>query len=267
MRVLQLLPLAVAATAFVIPDEPTANQLRLLPQDDRGFLDRLPSNPDDIRFAVGKTVSKIVETSRNALDDAITQATDARTKAKQDLRCAKSKAASAAQAWVDSALRMDDVEDADHDHHDHHGHHGHHGHHCHKPNMTIYQLISKSKYTTKLAKFIHEDGDLVKVLNDTSANYTLFAPTDAAIDRILDHEKEPPSKEMIKKVLLYHVSPELYTAGRVLVSHTIPTMLKEKDLGDFPQRLRVGLGFRGLELNFHSPIVAINIVCPQKAVF
>ena len=58
----------------------------------------------------------------------------------------------------------------------HHGGHGHHGHH-HKPNETVYELISKSKYTTKLAALINEYEDVVELLNGTSANFTVFAPT------------------------------------------------------------------------------------------
>ena len=77
----------------------------------------------------------------------------------------------------------------DHDGPPHHGppHHGppehgrpgkgpHHPPHHHKPNMTVYQLIAGSKYTTKLAKLISEYDDLVEALNSTKANYTVFAP-------------------------------------------------------------------------------------------
>lgn len=52
---------------------------------------------------------------------------------------------------------------------------GHGGHHHHKPNLTVYELISKSRYTTKLAELIDEFPDLVKALNGTEANYTVFA--------------------------------------------------------------------------------------------
>ncbi|OJD31965.1 fasciclin domain family protein [Diplodia corticola] len=130
----------------------------------------------------------------------------------------------------------------------------------HKPNQTVYELIANSKYTTKLAKLINDDDELVKLLNGTSANFTVFAPTDKAFDKIPKHGKEP-TKEFIKKVLLYHVSPEFYPAGRVLHTHTIPTLYKEPALGgdDFAQRLSVNIGFKGLTLNFYSRIIAINI--------
>merc|ERR1711881_19246 len=98
----------------------------------------------------------------------------------------------------------------------------HHG----KPNKTIYELISESKYTTQLAKLINNDTELVEVLNSTKANFTLFAPTDHAFSKIPEHAPKP-SKEFIRKVLLYHVSPGLYPAGRLLFSHTVPTLFNE----------------------------------------
>jgi len=126
--------------------------------------------------------------------------------------------------------------------------------------LTVYQLISESKYTTELAKLINEYPDLVEALNGTKANYTIFAPTDKAFERIPSHHK--PSKEQIKKVLEYHVSPDFYPAGRVLQTHTIPTLFKGEHLPseDAAQRLSINIGLKGLTVNFYSRIVAIDIV-------
>ena len=124
--------------------------------------------------------------------------------------------------------------------------------------MTIYQLISTSKYTTKLAALISDDEELVSVLNGTAANYTLFAPTDKAFEKIPKHGHEP-SKEFIKKQLLHHVSGEFYPAGRVLKTYTIPTLRKDESLGGL-QRLTVKLGLRGLTVNYLSRVIAIDIV-------
>lgn len=96
-------------------------------------------------------------------------------------------------------------------------------------------------------------------MNGTAANYTVFAPTDKAFEKIPKHHHKS-SKELIKKVLSYHVSADFYPAGRVLVTHTIPTIVSEESLGGEPQRLRVGLGLKGLAVNFYSRIIAINIV-------
>jgi uncharacterized surface protein with fasciclin (FAS1) repeats len=86
----------------------------------------------------------------------------------------------------------------------------------------------------------------------------VFAPIDSAFDKLPKHKK--PSKEIIEKILTYHVSPHFYPAGRVVASHTIPTVYNASSLGDHPQRLRVGFGFRGLAVNFYARIVGINIV-------
>ena len=120
----------------------------------------------------------------------------------------------------------------------------HHPPHHGKPNLTVYELIAKSKYTTKLAKLIGEFDDLVELLNGTSANFTVFAPTDAAFEKIPKHHGKPP-KEFLKKLLTYHVSPEFYPAGRVLVTRTIPTALEAEYIGKVPQRLSTQIGLRG----------------------
>ena len=75
-----------------------------------------------------------------------------------------------------------------------------------------------------------------------------------------------PSKEDLKKILEYHVSAEFYPAGRVLVTHTIPTILEGEDIGFEKQRLSTNIGLKGLTVNFYSRIIAINIVsshCPS----
>ena len=61
-------------------------------------------------------------------------------------------------------------------------------------------------------------------------------------------------------MLLYHVSPEFFPAGRVLVTKTIPTALDVETLGIGPQRLSINLSLKLLTVNFYSRIVAINIV-------
>jgi uncharacterized surface protein with fasciclin (FAS1) repeats len=98
----------------------------------------------------------------------------------------------------------------------------------------------------------------VKLLNGTKANYTIFAPTDEAFEKIPEHHKKP-SKEALKSVLLYHVSDDFYPAGRVLHSYTIPTLYEpEKNLGH-KQRLTVRVTLKGPTINFYSRLVAVNI--------
>jgi uncharacterized surface protein with fasciclin (FAS1) repeats len=127
--------------------------------------------------------------------------------------------------------------------------------------MTIYELISKSNYTKILAKYIDEDKDLISLLNSTKANHTLYAPADWAFKK-LPKDFKPP-KDLIKKVLQYHVSPGLYPTFKLVWTHTAPTLFEPETLGGNPQRLLAKwLGpFRGLHLNYYSKVVAPNIVC------
>lgn len=138
----------------------------------------------------------------------------------------------------------------------------HHPPHHDKPNQTVYELISSSKYTTKLTKLINEYPEVVKALNGTQSNFTIFAPSDNAFEKIPD-DAPKPSKDELLQLLTYHISPDTYTAYRVFESHTIPTLFMGEHLSDEPkpQRLSVNLGLRGLTLNFYSRIVAVNIVC------
>jgi hypothetical protein len=51
----------------------------------------------------------------------------------------------------------------------------------------------------------------------------------------------------------------LYPAGRLLFSHTVPSLLNETLLGDKPQRLVAKVGLKGVAINFYSKVVAVNI--------
>jgi uncharacterized surface protein with fasciclin (FAS1) repeats len=112
-----------------------------------------------------------------------------------------------------------------------------------------------------VAKIIEEDKDLVKLLNSTNANYTVFVPTDIAFKRKPKHVPNL-SKEVLKDIILYHITPGLYPALRLVFGHTAPTSLELKTLGGNPQRvLTKWLGFHhGLKLNYYSSVLAPNIV-------
>jgi uncharacterized surface protein with fasciclin (FAS1) repeats len=138
--------------------------------------------------------------------------------------------------WLDTKIEtpneINTFEKPKHPHkkpHHKHPHHGHHGH-GHKLNKTIYELILSSKYTTKLAKLINKYPDLVKTLNSMAINYILFAPIDKAFKKLPKGYKKP-SKELIKKVLAYHILPEFYPACYILSIYTILTILGEDSLG------------------------------------
>lgn len=259
MKLSQLLPLAALGTALVIPDQEIFASLAVedTKAPGRSYLDGLPS-PHDAWEATEESISKSFKCARNGWDSAVKYVADAAMETKEDFLDGF-----AVDSWLESADYNTDLFDGP----PHHGppHHGphhpdkpHHPPHHGKPNRTVYELINESKYTTKLAKLINEDEELVKLLNGTTANFTVFAPIDSAFEKIPEHHKEP-SKEFIKKLLTYHVSTDFYPAGRILVTRTIPTALSGEYLGNEPQRLSTQISFRGLTVNFYARIIAIDI--------
>ena len=245
---LHILSFAAAASALVLPEAEVMSQIAIesRPAPDVG-LHSLPGKAHELLNDLEVTVSNVLDSTSTILDQAIDYAKEAGEAVQE--KCHET--AFDAQSWIESATTGIG------DFGKHRGHHGHHGHH-HKPNLTVYELIAKSKYTTKLAALINEYEDLVELLNGTSANFTVFAPTDHAFDKVPDHAPKP-SKEDLKKILTYHVSAEFFPAGRVLVSHTVPTLLAGEGIGGEPQRLSTNIGLKGLTVNFYSRIIAIDI--------
>ncbi|KAK5064740.1 hypothetical protein LTR84_000574 [Exophiala bonariae] len=274
MRAVAVLSLAVVASAFVIPDQQTLESLAIQDQvaDDSAthpFWDRV-HEAETFWEDLEEEFTKTVHCAKHKFADAVDTVQDTAVKYSEDFQ-----SAFAGDAWLEAAEYDDDLTESDPPHHGppHHGPPGHgppghgppgkgrkphHPPHHGPPNQTIYELVSKSKYTTKLAAAIDEFPDLVKLLNGTKANYTLFAPTDRAFEKIPKHAPKPP-KEFLEKLLTYHVSPEFYPAGRILVSRTLPTALEAEAIGKVPQRISTQVGLRGLSLNFYSRVVAINI--------
>lgn len=229
MKGFTFLSLAAVGAAFVIPDEQAMNQVALeAPRTSRqgsSVFDKLPS-VDRIWEEAEDVFGQAIKATRITLE----KATDGFSARTHDL--------------TDSTIHCVTQAQTNHDH---------------KPNKTVYELISSSKYTTKLTEFINEYPDVVELLNGTAANYTVFAPIDKAFEKIPEHAPKP-SKEELKQVLLYHVSDDYFPAGRVLVTHTIPTLHKAEAIGGKPQRLGLEIGLRGLTVNFYDRIIAINIV-------
>lgn len=104
MKTTLLLPLAITAVAFVIPDEPTANQLRLQPEEDVDIFEHLSQSAEELWAAADQTFSRFVYKSQNVLDDAIARATETSRNAKQTLQ---SWTSFPARSWVDSAVQTD----------------------------------------------------------------------------------------------------------------------------------------------------------------
>lgn len=263
MRVLSFLSAATVASAFVIPDQATLESLSLQNQD----TEQAPQHPfwDKVHTAetfwedLEEEFNKAANGAKHRFTEAVESTYDTAVKYGEQFQDAF-----AGEAWLDTTDETDfDLFEDRPPHRGPPGRHPpgkkpHHPPHDHAPNQTVYELISKSKYTTKLAGLVNEFPDLVELLNGTKANYTLFAPTDRAFEKIPKHAPKPP-KEFLEKLLSYHVSTEFYPVGRVLVSRTIPTALEAEFIGKVPQRISTQVSFRGLTLNFYSRVVAIDI--------
>lgn len=257
---------AALSAAFIIPDQEVMSQIAIEGSSEASVIEKIPTK-DQVIKELKSAVEKIAEASKNAVDQAIELAADT----SQELGQKIGAEGFDVEAWLEPEYNSNDHDHRGPPRHGSPGHEPHHGpphhwppHHGHgKPNLTVYQLISRSEYTTKLASIIDEYPDIVTLLNGTNTNYTVFAP----IDRAFEHIPKDTSKEDIKKFLLYHVSPDFYPAGRVLVSHTIPTAYNEAALGKQPQRLSLNIGLRGLTVNFYSRIIAIDIVSYMIGLF
>lgn len=287
MRVLSVLSAAAVATAWVIPDQAIIESLAAQNEE----IEQPPQHPfwDKVHDAehfweeLEEEFTKAAGCAKHRFSDLVDSTHETAVRYGKNFEDAF-----AGEAWLDTADYDLDLfeEPGPHRPPPHHGppgkgpgrrpphrgppgkkppHHGppgkgphgpHHPHH--RANETVWELISKSKYTTKLAAALKDFPDLVDKLNGTAANYTIFAPTDHAFEKIPKHAPKPP-KEFLEKILTYHVSPEFYPAPRILVSRTIPTALEAKFIGKVPQRLSTQVGFRGLTVNFYSRIVAIDI--------
>lgn len=288
-----ILALAALAQGFVVPNEKVLQDVKvethksakslvdkIFAKED-AFEHKLEAKFDQVFEYFGKKKSHCQHSAVDALDNALSSAKDAGIRATEFSH----EGFVNAQSWIEAAKETKDnvqedltkkyeaLLDEHHDHPPHHGppHHGpphegppHHGppHHGspHKKHSqkTIYQTIASSKYATKFTKLLDEFPDLVKALNGTAANYTVFVPTDHAFEKIPEHHHKP-SQEIIRKVLQYHISPEFYPAGRVLVSRTIPTLLESPSLPKkLLQRLSTNISFKGLTVNFYSRIVGVD---------
>lgn len=271
MRFSHILPLAALGAAFVVPNEQVFSELSIddtthaRVNKESAWSKQLVSDIKNDFVETEKSIKEASSNAKNVLDEALSSASDAGTYMSTKFQ----ETAFDAKAWFQSSAdraynALNEHEGPPHDGPPHHKppHHGpphHEDPHHHKPNETVWQLLSSSKYTEKFSKLISEYPDLVEKLNSTgSANYTIFAPKDTAFPDHPPHHK--PSKEQIKKFLEYHISPEFYPAGRIFISHTIPTLLKGEHLpSKAPQRLSVHLGLRGFTLNFYSHFVVSNI--------
>ncbi|GKZ99403.1 hypothetical protein AnigIFM60653_003616 [Aspergillus niger] len=136
-------------------------------------------------------------------------------------------------------------------------------------NKTLYDLILSDPDTSLLAHFIRNDPHLTHLLNNTSANLTFFAPTDAAIHRLHHHHhhhhghntnNNEDAHDRIRHILTYHTVKGSYPIDRLFHSPTIPTHIPtEHNSNSLPQRITVRpIITRNIMLNFHSRVISLD---------
>lgn len=185
MKLLTAVSIASLSTAFVLPPQDVISEIAI--EDNHrgnGWLDEAVKEKDEVLSGFKKHYEEVEETSKDAWStlyesskSALDQVLEYTTETVDSIK----DTAFDMESWL--RTEADDLYNSFDDPHDgppHHSppHHGpghrpahppQHG----KPNQTVYQLISESKYTTKLAKLINKYDDLVETLNSTKANYTV----------------------------------------------------------------------------------------------
>lgn len=153
--------------------------------------------------------------------------------------------------------------------HDDHGRRGHerypkmppHDHHGPRTDSTLFDIITNSKHTTKLAELIKLDNDLVQMLKDPKANLTIFAPEDGAFDRLPHKDPKEVPKDLLRRVLKYHIASGTHNSQDLVHHNTLVTKLPENDLGKgMHQRLRIGFGSHGPAVNYYSKLTMVDVV-------
>ncbi|WP_144863118.1 fasciclin domain-containing protein [Hyella patelloides] len=82
----------------------------------------------------------------------------------------------------------------------------------------IVEVASESESFNTLVQAV-EAAELADTLSDSDSSYTLFAPTDEAFSQLpegaLEYLLEPENKEVLQRVLSYHVVPEEVASGDI----------------------------------------------------
>ncbi|CAK7221878.1 hypothetical protein SBRCBS47491_004678 [Sporothrix bragantina] len=139
-------------------------------------------------------------------------------------------------------------------------------------NLTLYQLIASSNYTTQFASLVDEFPALVALLNTTTVedaaavNHTVFVPVDTAFDALpgWNTTTDPVVRESIAR---YHIGLGDFPYKVLFATHTVPSLYHEPLLGGAAQRLRVRFAKKlGVRVNFAARIVSANVIVSNGVV-
>ncbi|TQN73174.1 Aurofusarin biosynthesis cluster protein S [Colletotrichum shisoi] len=120
-------------------------------------------------------------------------------------------------------------------------------------NMSVIDIIRQSDRATYFSKLLESYDKLRRVLEDESREFTVFVPTDEAFRALEGFERSRGA--LMGEILEYHVVEGRHTADELGRAGTLATVLEEGELGGRRQRLRIGVGLLGLEVNFYGRVV------------
>ncbi|MCJ1383213.1 hypothetical protein MMC17_006326 [Xylographa soralifera] len=125
--------------------------------------------------------------------------------------------------------------------------------------LTMFDILSSSKYTSELMRLIKGCPDLLARLKDTETNHTIWAPIDAAFFNCAEIPRKP-SYTLVKEILEHHITPHFMPMSRVLVTPNIPVLLSswKPHLTD-KHRLRLRPSPIGMTVNLAARIVGDEI--------
>ncbi|OBR08438.1 Fasciclin domain family protein [Colletotrichum higginsianum IMI 349063] len=120
-------------------------------------------------------------------------------------------------------------------------------------NMSVIDIIRQSDRATYFSKLLESYDKLRRMLEDGSREFTVFVPTDEAFRALEGFERSGGA--LLGEMLEYHVVEGRHTADGLRGAGTLATVLEEYDLGGRRQRLRIGVGLLGLEVNLYGRVV------------
>lgn len=125
-------------------------------------------------------------------------------------------------------------------------------HICPATNSTLWQIISQSKRTERIAALLSHEKKLVSLLNSSHANYTLFAPTNRALEDFLEDNPAPSSWS---DILAYHIVHGSFPIELLKHQQSLTTELNQTGQGHQAQRLLVTVDEDEVFLNEVSRVI------------
>ncbi|KAF6812351.1 fasciclin domain family [Colletotrichum sojae] len=136
-----------------------------------------------------------------------------------------------------------------------------------EPNISksVYHIITESERGRRFTDLLEGHHELQKRLADDEQNVTVFVPVDDAFRR-LNGLRRSDEEISIREVLEYHVLRGRYSLDDLAGARTLSTMLEERDMDRRKQRVHVGGGMSGVEINFYSRVIGSESIAGANGV-